>query len=173
MPTEAIRVAETPEDQHAFGSLVHEYIDWVRERFSDKGALVDAFFSHQGLEEEIANFATSYTFPNGLALIAYQGADAVGCGAFRRLDETTCEMKRVFVSTRHQRHGAGRRLCQKLIARAKDQSFKLMRLDTDNRSFEATGLYESLGFVYCEPYVDYPPEYKPYMLFMELDLRKA
>jgi hypothetical protein len=51
VPTETIRVAETPEDQQAFGSMVREYIDWVRERWSDKGAQIDAFFSHQGIEE--------------------------------------------------------------------------------------------------------------------------
>jgi N-acetylglutamate synthase-like GNAT family acetyltransferase len=76
--------------------------------------------------------------PNGLALIAYQGVDAVGCAAFRRLDETTCEMKRVFVPTRHQRHGTGRRLCQELIARAKSQSYSLMRLGTQPVSRDRT-----------------------------------
>jgi hypothetical protein len=59
MQHETIRVAQNPADQQAFAALVHDYIDWVREHWS--GAQIDAFFSHQGIEEEIANFASSYT----------------------------------------------------------------------------------------------------------------
>ena len=72
-----------------------------------------------------------------------------------------------------QRVGTGRGLCQALISQARAQSFSAMRLDTDTRSFEAIGLYESLGFVRCKPYIEYPPQFVPYMIFMELSLVSA
>jgi hypothetical protein len=43
--------------------------------------------------------------PEGAALLALDIEAAVGCAALRRFDATNCEMKRVFVPTRHQGGG--------------------------------------------------------------------
>ena len=168
-----IRVARSSEDFSAFASLIGEYVDWSKDRWSDFGTAVDDFFDKQSLNDELASLSTAYTTPNGLALLAFEGEVAIGCAALRRLDERICEMKRVFVPPRNQRTATGRRLCQELISQAKSQSFSVMLLDTDTRSFEAIGLYESLGFVHCKPYIEYPPQFAPYMIFMELSLRSA
>ena len=165
---QAIRAAQSSEDFFTFAGLVREYTDWSRERWSDMGSIVDDFFDHQSLDDELKSVSHSYTPPNGLALLAFEDEIGIGCGALHRLDDKTCEFKRVFVQTRKQRTGTGRRLCQELISQAKAQSFSVVKLDTDVRSFEAIALYESMGFVRCAPYVEYPPQFAPHMVFMQL-----
>ena len=79
-------------------------------------------------------------------------------------------MKRLFVPDRFRGHGYGRKLCDALIRSAKDENFKLMRLDTGNLLAEAIAMYESIGFRRCAPYQQYPEKLMPYIVFMELPL---
>ena len=82
-------------------------------------------------------------------------------------------MKRLFVPVRFRGQGIGRRLCEALIASAKDDGFHLMRLDTGNLLTEAIAMYESVGFRHCAPYRDYPEKLVPYLIFMEMPLTKS
>lgn len=79
-------------------------------------------------------------------------------------------MKRLFVPTRYQGAGTGRKLCEALLQTAKADGFRLMRLDTGNLFAEAIRLYQSAGFQPCAAYSDYPSELQPYMVFMEREL---
>jgi ribosomal protein S18 acetylase RimI-like enzyme len=82
-------------------------------------------------------------------------------------------MKRVFVPGRFQGAGLGRRLCSALIASAREDGFRLMRLDTRNLMTEAISMYQSFGFSECCPYYEYPEKLMPYFVFMELPLAGA
>ena len=61
----------------------------------------------------------------------------IGAGAYRDLGGGICEMKRLYVGEKFHGHGTGRALCEALIATARDDGFKLMRLDTGNLLKEA------------------------------------
>ena len=82
-------------------------------------------------------------------------------------------MKRVFVPERFRGAGLGRGLCSALIASAREDGFRSMKLDTGNLMREAIALYGSLGFGECAPYIDYPAQLMPYFVFMELRLADA
>jgi ribosomal protein S18 acetylase RimI-like enzyme len=82
-------------------------------------------------------------------------------------------MKRVFVPERFRGAGLGRKLCGALIASARDDGFRSMKLDTGNLMQEAIALYGSLGFRECAPYIDYPAKLMPHFVFMELRLADA
>ncbi len=99
-----------------------------------------------------------------------QGNEVRGCGAYRRISDGVWEMKRVFVPARFQGTGLGRRLCSALIASARADGFKLMKLDSGKRLKEAFALYQSLGFSECPPYYAYPEALMPYFVFMDLPL---
>lgn len=165
-----IRVAVSPSDFPVFSGLVREYVDWCRERYADEEWLVDAAFGHQALADELVRLDVAYTAPKGLALLAKNGDDNIGCVAFRKLDEHTCEMKRLFVSKRGRRIGLARRLCETLVVHAASQGYRVMRLDTATRLFEAIALYKSMGFFECPAYIQYPSEFANIMLFMERTL---
>ena len=80
-------------------------------------------------------------------------------------------MKRLYVCDAFKGRGLGRRLCDALIAGARGDGYRLMRLDTGDRLTEAIGMYESLGFRRCAPHRAYPPELSMHLVFMELTLR--
>jgi GNAT superfamily N-acetyltransferase len=165
-----VREATTPADFAAFGALIREYLDWARERHKDVVWFVEMAASHQDLNKELAALPYPYDAPNGVILLADDGGEIKGCVAYKRLGESVCEMKRMFVPARFHGQGAGRKLCQALIARARDDGYALMRLDTAQRFTEAIALYRSVGFAACAPYIEYPARMDGMMVFMDLPL---
>jgi ribosomal protein S18 acetylase RimI-like enzyme len=168
-----IRTATSRADFEAFAGLLAEYVQWCRDRYRDDPWFVDRIFGHQSLDDELRSLSTTYAAPNGRTLMAV--SDGVVCGtvAFRRLDDGSCEMKRLTVSDRFKGRGIGRRLCEAVISAARDEGFALMRLDTLSLMKEAQSMYESHGFRRCAPHHEYPAELMPYLVFMELPLRDA
>jgi ribosomal protein S18 acetylase RimI-like enzyme len=114
-----------------------------------------------------------YGPPNGRAFIAVEGSEALGCGAYRRLDASSCEMKRFFVPVQYQGLGLGRKICRELVASARRDGYVSMKLDTGKIMREAIGLYRSFGFATCHPYYEYPDTLLPNLVFMELLLDAA
>lgn len=165
-----IRPATTPADFDAYAALVREYVAWSRERYGDEAAFIEQVFGHQSLAREIDALASAYAPPAGRAFLAEDGREVVGGGAYRRLADGSCEMKRLFVRSTRQGRGTGRRLCAALIGAARADGFERMKLDTGKRLTEAIALYASVGFRPVTPYHDYPPALLEHLVFMELDL---
>ncbi len=97
-----------------------------------------------------------YFYPGGDLLIGLEGERVVGCVAVRKLDDDTCEMKRLFVRPEARGTGLGRKLAQEIITIARKLGYSLMRLDTLEKLTEAMHLYETLGFRRTEPYYENP-----------------
>jgi GNAT superfamily N-acetyltransferase len=157
-----------------FATMIREYVDWCRESYVGDDWLIDAVFGHQSLEEELQNLSSSYAPPSGRAFLARSGDGMIGCIAYRRMTDTICEMKRLFVRKAGQGRGIGRRLCMASIDAARNDGYTLMRLDTLSLLMtEAIALYRSIGFRDCPAYNDYPDDLAPHIVFMELPLAKA
>ena len=167
---ELIYLAKTPSDYEAFGALVGEYVGWCRTRYQDDTWFVEQVFGYQDLDQELRELATAYGPPNGKTLLVRSDDQVSGGGAFRRLPDGSCEMKRLYVSERFKGRGIGRRLAEALIDAARMDGFELMRLDTGNLLTEAITMYRKLGFKDCAPYLEYPQKLLPYLVFMELPL---
>ena len=168
--TELIRTAVTDDDFAAFARLITEYASWCRERYREDIGFIDRVFGHQSLSDELKSLRAKYFDPNGRTFLAVSDGEVHGCGAYRRLADGSCEMKRLFVPGRFAGHGTGRALGNAILQSARDEGFALMRLDTGNRFVEAIALYESFGFRRCPAYHAYPEELMPYMVFMERPL---
>lgn len=165
--------AASASDFADFGALIREYVEWCRARFAQDAWLIDEALSHQALDHELETLHTRYGPPGGKAFLARRDGDVVGCGAYRRRSDEFCEMKRLFVPDRFRGLGVGRKLCDALIASARTERFKLMRLDTAAQMSEAVTLYEAIGFRRCKPYNEYPERLMPHMVFLELALDQA
>ena len=170
---ELIREASSEQDYRAFSRLIGEYVSWLRARYEQDDWFITEVLDKQSLSSELENLSAMYGSPNGRAFIAVNDNEVRGCGAYRRLADGTCEMKRVFVPGRFQGAGLGRRICSVLIASAREDGFRLMRLDTGNLMQEAFAMYQSFGFKECSPYYEYPEKLMPYVVFMELPLAGA
>ncbi|SPE34498.1 putative N-acetyltransferase CML5 Camello-like protein 5 [Burkholderiales bacterium] len=168
--SDIIYPATTASDYDAFAGLVREYIEWARMRYRDHPWVIDQVLSHQSFETELQTLPACYGPPNGGTLLVQREGRICGCGAYRRLSGTACEMKRLFVPDRYRGHGTGRRLCEAINASARDAGYTLMRLDTGNLFTEAIAMYQSMGFRTCAPHHAYPEKLLPYVVFMELPL---
>lgn len=70
----------------------------------------------------------------------------VACGAFRPLEGSTCEIKRMFVLEPERGQGYARAVLAKLERLAAEAGYTLARLETGDRQPEAIGLYERTGY---------------------------
>lgn len=165
-----IREASSERDYEAFAHLIREYVTWLRGRYEDDDWLITEVFDKQSLASELENLRATYSAPKGRAFVAVEDDEVRGCGAYRQLAHGICEMKRVFVPQRFQGSGIGRRICNELLASARNDGYQLMRLDTGSLMKEAISMYRSLGFRECAPYYEYPQKLMPHFLFMELSL---
>lgn len=140
-----IRPAQLPRELSDIRNLFREYVT---------GLDVDLEF--QEFEAEIAGLPGKYATPRGRLLLAWSGMDAVGCVALRPLDETTCEMKRLYVRPQARGEQLGRRLAQRICDEARAVGYTRIFLDTLPTMASAQQLYRSLGFKPIEPYVFNP-----------------
>ncbi len=165
-----LQAATTPAHFDAMAQVLREYLAWLRQRYGADAWFVTEVLDKQDWDTELSQLATAYGPPKGQAFLLMRAGSVCGCGAFKRLSPQVCEMKRVFVPTRHQGAGLGRLLCQGLVDAARANGFERMVLDSALRLTEAHALYQSLGFEPCEPYLDYPPELLAHLRFMSIKL---
>ena len=94
---EVIYAASNADDYEAFALLVGAYVDWCRWRYAELEWFVEEAFGHQGLEVELAALPTSYGPPSGKTLLVRSDHQVCGGGAYRKLPDGSCEMRRLFV----------------------------------------------------------------------------
>ena len=82
----------------------------------------------------------------GVFLLARVDGRPVGCGALRRIDATTGEIKRMYVAPAARGTGLGRRLLDELERHACGLGLRRLVLETGPRQPEAIGLYQRGGF---------------------------
>lgn len=148
--------------------------DQVRELFTEYTRMIidgDSSFREylalQKYEEELLHLERKYGPPNGRLYLAYCDQQLAGCIALRQLDETRCEMKRLYVRPRFRKMHIGNTLVRKVIADAKAVGYRYLLLDTFPFLDVAIRMYEALGFRYIPRYNDSP---MPSTLYMQLDL---
>lgn len=126
--------------------LVWQFLDHLRDRYPERADDIDSYITYQDIAGQLRNWRDTFLPPNGECLLAMREGEAVGTVMLRRLDTTTCEMNRMYVTDAARGLKAGRRLGERLIERAREMGFAAMRLDAWDRHQEALPLYASLGF---------------------------
>ena len=162
--------AQTPDDFEAFGTICRAYVEWCRERYLDMPWFVEEVFGYQALEEELKGLTQKYGQPAGRTMLARGEDGVVAGGVYRRLTDTVCELKRLYITDGVRGSGLGRKLSDALMSAAVADGYSKMQLDTGNRLTEAISMYESMGFKHIKPYQEYPERLMPYLVFMEKPL---
>src|SRR5215831_14842154 len=101
-------------------AAVHELAE-VRILFREYSALVSEALCFQNFDQEMEQLPGEYVPPGGVILLASDDAGALGCVALRRLDETSSEMKRMYVRDRGRGQGVGRKLAVAVIEEARSR----------------------------------------------------
>ncbi|PZS08334.1 MAG: GNAT family N-acetyltransferase [Solirubrobacterales bacterium] len=94
--------------------------------------------------------------PSGAFLVGRHRGKPVCCGGVKRLDASTCEIKRMYVVPELRGQGAARVLLNALEDRARELGYARARLDTGPKQKRARGLYESAGYVEIENFNENP-----------------
>jgi ribosomal protein S18 acetylase RimI-like enzyme len=147
-------------------NLLREYIAWAftLEEGSDKAP------TFLGIEEELAALPGIYVPPSGRLLVAMYEGQAVGCVCMKGLDQTTCEVKRLYVSPAMRGRSIGNQLVTKLVKEARSCGYRQIVLDSHRSMTSAHAIYESAGFVRVPAPADVPEFVKSVAIFMEYSL---
>lgn len=76
----------------------------------------------------------------------------VGSIQLKRLDETTAEVKRLYVRPAYRERGTGRELVESLLSAARADGFETLRLGVAPCHESARSLYRELGFEFTPAY---------------------
>lgn len=145
-----------------------EQIGQARELFVEYAESLGFSLCFQNFDEELATLPGDYAPPDGRLLLAEDENRVAGCVALHKLDDSSCEMKRLYLRPGFRGKGLGRALAEKIIAEARVIGYRTMRLDTVEPVMkDAVEMYRRLGFKEIDPYRTNPIEGA---MYMELDL---
>jgi GNAT superfamily N-acetyltransferase len=162
-----IKVPSTNEDLDAVRLLMRSFVTWHRQRHEQDLQLINDYFDPVAFENELSSLPGKYAPPDGALLLASIDGLAAGCVALRRIDEQSCEMKRMFIYAQHHGQGLGRALGEAIVREGQRLGYSRMLLDTSIRQVEAQTLYRKLGFRVIDPYYELPTALKDWLVFME------
>ncbi|GII55258.1 N-acetyltransferase [Planotetraspora thailandica] len=101
-----------------------------------------------GPNNEMTSFPDSdFAPPYGGFLVLVENGETTAGGAFRRHDESTAELKRIWTHPGHRRRGLGRLVVRELEREAARQGYRRVVLTTGPRQPEATALYIATGYL--------------------------
>jgi putative acetyltransferase len=143
-------------------------IGQARELFLEYAQSLGFSLCFQNFDKELAELPGDYAPPSGRLLLAEFEGELAACVAMHKLDASICEMKRLYLRPKFRGKGLGRVLAETIMAEARKQGYKRMRLDTVEPVMkDAVVMYRRLGFREIAPYRANP---MPGTLYMEVGL---
>ncbi|NIJ55280.1 GNAT family N-acetyltransferase [Dyadobacter arcticus] len=82
----------------------------------------------------------------GTVVLVYFNSDPIACGCFKKLDETTVELKRMYVDSAFRGRGIGSTMVKELENWAMGLGSKAVVLETGKKQPEAIAMYRKLGY---------------------------
>ena len=144
-------------------SLFTEYTEYLVENDVE----FKKYLEIQKYDNEIENLEDKYGVPWGRLYIAFYENQVAGCIALRKLNDTQCEMKRLYVKPEFRNKGIAKMLVEKVISDSKEIGYSSMLLDTLPFLQTAIKMYKKIGFYEIGCYNDSPLDNT---IYMKLDL---
>jgi ribosomal protein S18 acetylase RimI-like enzyme len=140
----------------------------TRELFLEYAQSLGFSLCFQNFDKELAELPGDYAPPGGRLLLAVYESQVAGCVALHKLEDSICEMKRLYLRAQFRGKGVGRILADRIIQEARNLGYQRMRLDTVEPVMkDAVAMYRRLGFHEIAPYRSNPI---PGAMYMELQL---
>ena len=122
-----------------------------------------AYLDLQNYDDELKHLEHKYGPPGGRLYLLREDGEAVGCIGLRRIDDESCELKRLYVRPAFRGRGLSRLLMDRILADARAIGYKTMLLDTLPFLQTALKLYKDYGFEEIERYNDSPMDSSIYL----------
>lgn len=90
--------------------------------------------------------AEAFAAPSGAFVVLLRDGVPIAGGAFKRFDERTSELKRIWTSAAHRRQGLARRVVAELEEESRRRGYDRVYLTTGPRQPEAKNLYLRTGY---------------------------
>ena len=169
-----IKILPAYDFQNETAELFTEYTSMLIENDAE----FKKYLEIQNYDDELKDLKVKYGMPQGRLYIAFDdnrenaakhttSSKAAGCIGLKRIDDTACEMKRLYVRPEFRGKDIGRILVQKIIDDAKAIGYSYMLLDTLPFLKSALRIYREFGFYEIESYNDSPMSTS---IYMRLDL---
>ena len=130
----------TNSDDPDFGRLVVDLDKYLAEVDGDQHSYYAQF---NGIAE----------IPN--VVVAYEGDEPIGCGAFKRYDDSTVEIKRMYVAPDQRGKRIGAEILSELELWASELRFAATILETGRKQIAAIALYQNSGYEVIPNYDQY------------------
>ncbi len=122
-------------------------LETIRELFIEYSKIKGAESCFVSFEDELNNLESLYS--GGALLVGCENDTPVGCIAIRKVDEKTCEAKRLFIKPAYRGKGYARILLESMLSKACALGFATVFLTTKPSVMQvAYELYGRMGF--CE-----------------------
>ena len=141
MPAQDITLKRTDSSDPDFRSLVVLLDNELNQRYGDLMQSTYDRYNH------ITDIDT--------VLVAYRGGVAAGCACFKKYDDTSAEIKRMFVKKTDRGRGIAYQILTGLEHWAKELGFAIALLETGDKQDEAIALYQKSGYVIAPNYGQY------------------
>lgn len=119
-------------------------VDELSREYDERYGLNDGIPSSAELSRYPAELFSAEA--GGAFLLVVRDDEVVAGGAFKRTDDTTAEIKRVWTSSAHRRQGLARIVMAELEREAAARGYTTVELTTGARQPEAVALYLGLGY---------------------------
>jgi ribosomal protein S18 acetylase RimI-like enzyme len=136
--------------QHMLEEIKRLFLEYARSLETD--------LAFQDFETEFKTLPGKYGPPDGALILALVDDKGAGCIALRKISDSICEMKRLYVNDAYRGLGIGKNLIMMIIEEARKLHYSYIRLDTLPTMEKAQEMYVSFGFYDIEPYVYNPVE---------------
>lgn len=141
------------------GTLFSEYTQML----IDGDPAFRDYLAVQNYDGELAHLEQKYGRPDGRLYLADWDGKLVGCIGLRRLDNTKCEMKRLYVRPAFRGRRIAQTLVEQVLQDARTIGYRAMLLDTLPFLDSALRLYRKLGFYEIPCYNDSPMDTSIYL----------
>ena len=116
--------------------------------FGFDGTLEDSirYFDELGIHQDLEDVQNHYFENGGIFLVALNGKQVIGSGALQKLDDTTAELKRMWLLEQHHGQGIGYRLLMQLFDFARQNGYAQIFLQASLEQVRALEFYRKVGF---------------------------
>jgi GNAT superfamily N-acetyltransferase len=97
-------------------------------------------------DDDLRDIERHYIKNGGAFIIGQIGSSIIAIGAYRSIDCTTAEIKRMRTQPAFQGKGLGAVILRELIRRARQSNYKNLILETSDKQAAAMKLYKRNGF---------------------------